>query len=101
MTHPLSTRLHRFIITHYDRKEFRTLCFDLDVEYDDLGGEGRSDKARELVRHVERRRQLPQLSNLLRQTRPDLFEQAGLSSFAAALNAPLEGRDQGHGVFRM
>jgi len=62
MTQPLLTHLHQFITTHYNRKEFRTLCFNLNVEYDGLGGEGRSDKARELVRHVERRHQLPPVS---------------------------------------
>ena len=87
MTHPLSTRLHQFILTHYDLEEFRTLCFDLGLGYDKLRGEALDGKARELVLKMERRRQLPRLSNILRQTHPDLFEQARLSSAAAALNA--------------
>ncbi len=40
------SRLHRFIIEHYDLDELRTLCFDLGVNYDDLRGEGLSAKAR-------------------------------------------------------
>ena len=32
------TRLHRFIVNHYDLEELRTLCFNLDVSSDDLGG---------------------------------------------------------------
>ncbi len=30
-------RLHKFIVDHNDLEQLRALCFDLDVEYDDLG----------------------------------------------------------------
>ena len=34
------TRLRKLITNHYSLDEFRTLCFDLGVRYDDLGGDG-------------------------------------------------------------
>lgn len=47
--------LHHVLHTHFDREELRTLCFKLGVRYDDLGGEGHSARARELVQHQSRR----------------------------------------------
>jgi hypothetical protein len=66
--------LRQFIINHYDLEEVRTLCFDLRVNYDELGGEGVSAKVRELLLWVGRRHQLDQLINRLHQTRPDSFD---------------------------
>jgi len=34
---------------HFDAEELRTLCADLCVDYDNLQGEGKAAKARELV----------------------------------------------------
>jgi Effector-associated domain 7 len=34
---------------HFNMEELRTLCFDLDVDFDNLRGEGKTGKARELV----------------------------------------------------
>jgi hypothetical protein len=39
---------------HFDEEEFRTLCFDLSVDYDTLRGEGKAAKARELVAYLDR-----------------------------------------------
>ena len=78
-----STRLHQFITTHYDLEEFRTLCFRLPgINYDNLAGETLDGKARELLRKLERTRQLDQLTDALRRERPKLFEQAGLDRAA-------------------
>jgi len=50
------TRLHRFIVKHHNLEELRTLCFELDVRYDDLGGEGISARARELALRLGRQK---------------------------------------------
>jgi hypothetical protein len=76
----LLTRLHRFIAENYDQEELRTLCFDLQVRYDDLRGEGLSARARELVLWLGRRHQLDRLLAQLAQLRPDTFADAGLST---------------------
>jgi hypothetical protein len=73
-------RLRQFIQDHYSLDELHTLCFDMGFEYEDLPGETRSAKARELVDHMRRRDQLDRLIGILRQTRADAFVQAGLAS---------------------
>ncbi|MFN8476074.1 MAG: FxSxx-COOH system tetratricopeptide repeat protein [Anaerolineae bacterium] len=53
--------------------EFKTLCDDIDVDYEDLGGEGLAGKARELVIYVERRGgDFAPLLDWLRRNRPDI-----------------------------
>ncbi len=79
------TRLRQFIVEYYNLGELRTLCFDLDVRYDELGGEGLSSKARELTLYLGRRRQLDRLLALLERDRPDLLARSGLSADPAAL----------------
>ena len=53
-------RLHKLIVERHNLEEFRTLCFQLDVKYDQLGGETLGAKARELILWLGRRRQLEQ-----------------------------------------
>ena len=65
-------QLRQVLETRFNRQELRTLCFDLDVDYDSLPGEGKGAKARELVAYLERRDLLPALIALVRQQRPDV-----------------------------
>jgi hypothetical protein len=73
---PLRRALLRFITKHYSVDELRTLCFDLDVVYDDLPARVRKSKARELIVHMEKRGRLPELIALLREDRPVPFAEA-------------------------
>jgi hypothetical protein len=43
------TDLRLILSLHFDLEEFRTLCFDLGIDFDNLRGEGKEAKARELV----------------------------------------------------
>lgn len=63
-------KLRELIIACFDEEELRTLCFDLNVNYDDLRGEGRAGKARELVAYFERRRRISELVMYCRRVRP-------------------------------
>jgi hypothetical protein len=63
-------KLLAFICDHFDDEELRTLCFDLGVAYDDLPAQGRKNKARELIAHLERRGRLGELLELLNAERP-------------------------------
>jgi outer membrane protein assembly factor BamB len=69
---PRAIQLHKLLRTRLSLEELRTLCFDLNVPYDDLGGEGRSAKARELVLYLQRRNALPSLDAWFQKTRPDI-----------------------------
>jgi len=64
--------LRQMLTTQLSEEELRTLCFDLDVEYDDLKGESKADKARELILYLERRVRLADLINVGKRLRPDL-----------------------------
>ena len=57
---------------HFDESELRDLCFDLQINYEDLPGQSRRDKTRELVTFCQRRRQLPELVEACRQLRPNV-----------------------------
>jgi hypothetical protein len=67
--------LLNILTTRLSAGELQTLCFDLDIDYDDLSGGAKSDKARELIQYLERRGRLPELVPQLRRSRPDIFPQ--------------------------
>ena len=68
----LLTQLRQLLSKRFSDGELRTLCFDLGVEYEDLPGAGKADKARELVDYMDRYERLPDLIRLGRQARPDV-----------------------------
>ena len=63
--------LRRILVTYYNQEELDTLCFDLSIEYDDLPGEGKAGKARELITHLARRSRIHELIKIGKQQRPD------------------------------
>ena len=69
-------KLYEFILAHYSMSELKDLCFYLGVVYDDLDGEARKDKARELVEYMARRRRLDDLRAVLGQQRPEQLAEA-------------------------
>jgi S1-C subfamily serine protease len=66
------TRLHRILTERFDESELRTLCFNLGVDYDDLPDQGKANKARELIRYLDRRQCIQALLEVGRQQRPDI-----------------------------
>lgn len=64
------SELHKLIINHFNVAEIRTLCLDLDVDYESIAGEEKESKFRELVLGLARNGRLPELINRLQQTRP-------------------------------
>lgn len=65
-------RLRRLLTSAFSLAEIRTLCFDLGIDYDDLGGEGKSGKIRELIMHLSRRKRLRDLVELASRERPQI-----------------------------
>jgi len=65
--------LYQILAEHLDEEEAKTLCFSLDVDYDDLPAKGKSNKARELVEHLERRGRIPELIEKVTQMRQDII----------------------------
>ena len=66
------TELRLVLMTHFDEGELRTLCFDLGIDYGDLVGEGKGDKARELVGYFKRRGRISELVEKIKEVRPDI-----------------------------
>lgn len=66
------TDLLPILSSRFDLEELRTLCFDLGIDYDDLRGEGKTAKARELILRMQRRQQVENLIKTIRDTRPDI-----------------------------
>ena len=96
MSVPLSfDELHQALLTRYDLEELRTLCVQLDVDFDDLRGESRQAKARELILWLRRRGRLDQLAAALRpQAQPARPRQDAAGGMAQNLHV-----DTGGGAF--
>ena len=62
----------KLIAEHFNLGELRGLCFDLDIQYEDLPGDTRNDKARELVANCERHGRLDDLIARCEQLRPSV-----------------------------
>lgn len=75
----LHRELFAFVCDHFDEEDLRTLCFDLDVGYDDLPARGRRNKARELIAYLKRRGRLRDLVELLNEEHPEAFVEAGFT----------------------
>lgn len=63
--------LLRQLESAFNEEDARTLCLELGIAYDDLGGKGRSANLRELVGYAERHGRLPDLVKLAREHRPN------------------------------
>ena len=70
-TGPDRIKIARALNTHFNMSELKALCFELQINYDDLPGSARSDKARELVTFMERRGRLPELAQYIKNIRPN------------------------------
>lgn len=66
------TKLRECIVIYFNESEIKDVCFDLQVDYESLSGQGKSDKARELVAFFKRRGQIDELVSLLCQQRPKI-----------------------------
>lgn len=64
--------LRQVLATRFSEGELQDLCFDLRVDYDSLPGQGKNDKARELIAHLHRRDHILELIRTGEQVRPDI-----------------------------
>ena len=77
-------QLHQILTERFAHGELRTLCFDLGVDYDDLPGGGKADKARELIVYLERRDRIRELLEAGKRLRPDVSWEEALVEWAQA-----------------
>jgi hypothetical protein len=67
------SELRRVLVEFFNASELRDLCFDLEVDYDGLSGQGKGDKAREFVAFLERRGRIHELEIKCRELRPSVL----------------------------
>lgn len=64
--------LRRLCSQYFDDSELRDLCFDLEIEYENLPGDNKLAKVRELLRYSTRHHKLPELIKLFVKSRPEI-----------------------------
>jgi hypothetical protein len=67
----LSEFLH-LLRDHFSLEELRNLCFELMIDFAELGGEGKTAKCRELIIYLGRRHRLNDLTTLVEDKRPQV-----------------------------
>ena len=65
-------KLLRALVDLFNEQDLRDLCFDLRVDYENLPGLGKKDKARELIIHFTRRRRINVLVTVFQEHRPQV-----------------------------
>lgn len=65
-------RLRNNLQNHFDKTELREICFDSNIDYDNLSGKNKTEKVMELIKYFERRNQLPQLTTICQNLRPNI-----------------------------
>lgn len=88
--------LHQLLVRTFSAEELTTLCFRLGLAYDDLEGQGRSGKARELVLLLDRTDRLAELHDTVTAMRPtaETPSPATLPAARPAAAPPAAGTDE-------
>ncbi len=64
------TKLHQLLNEYFNLEEIRTLCFNLNVDYESVAGDEKPSRSRELLMALARRNRLPDLLTRLQEDRP-------------------------------
>lgn len=72
-SHEQFKKLHQLLVEHFSQGELKTLCFYLNVDYETLDGDGKADKARELILYLERHKRIVALEDEIAKQRPDIL----------------------------
>jgi hypothetical protein len=73
-------KLRGILSRHFNLEELRTICFDLNVDFDSLAGEEKVGKARELIAYLERQGGTPKLLDRVKELRPDVMAEAAIEN---------------------
>ncbi|MFQ5435784.1 MAG: hypothetical protein ACE5FD_12980, partial [Anaerolineae bacterium] len=71
--------LGRNIETYFNLEELKVLCFDLDINYENLAGQTLAAKSRELVNYCQRHNLLADLLAACQESRPEVDWQEGMA----------------------
>lgn len=73
-------KMRQMLTQFFNASELRDLCCDMGIDYEDLGGSGKADQARELVAYCERHHQYDRLVRKCRVLRPQAFEEIDVTT---------------------
>ncbi|KAA3665258.1 MAG: hypothetical protein DWQ04_01515, partial [Chloroflexi bacterium] len=62
--------LRQLLEKHFNKSELRDICFELDIDFENLPGQTKRDKVRELITFCHRHGSSPKLQTNLRKLRP-------------------------------
>jgi serine/threonine protein kinase len=65
-------KLAQLLDQYFSQAELKTLCFNLGVDYDNVLGEAKENKAQELAAYLDRRGRLPELREEIARQRPHI-----------------------------
>lgn len=65
-------QLRDVLVTNFSLYELQDLCFDLGIDFDNVYGETRNAKARELIQYMDRRGELSKLVMAVKSLRPQV-----------------------------
>ena len=68
--------------TNFSDSELQDICFELEVDYENVPGISKADKARELILYLDRRERLPELWAICQQLRPNVIWRSSDSALA-------------------
>lgn len=72
IAHMRQEELRRLLNQRLDLQEVKTICFDLEIDYDNLTGERKNEKIMELILYLAHRGSVSELVNWVIENRPDL-----------------------------
>lgn len=96
-------QLHEALAEYFSLSELRDLCFKLNIEYENLSGEGKDDKARALVEHAQRHGLFDTVVAYVQKVRPNahLGSAASAGSGSAAPATPQQPAAQSGPVYHI
>lgn len=71
----MNTKLYQdailtLLLAVFNQEELKTVCFKLGIEYEDLSGDNRQSKARELIKYLQKHMRIDELKQIVQKTRP-------------------------------
>ena len=95
ITNNLRSKLYQNLGEYFSEDELRTLCFEMEVDYESLPAVGKANKARELIIHLERLKRIPELIEQCRKQRPGIpWEDTPGTSKATSTDASVVAPEQ-------
>ena len=101
MTTVTSPQLHKMIVESYNLQELMTLCFHLNIVFENLGGEGLSGKALALVQYSQRHGQYDQLVQSVQEARAQAAKNMGRTPDAVAPANPVQPAAQAGSIYNI